>query len=215
MKLMITVLMLTVCATGAMAQISASYGWEDGIGTALGTYGNVGELVNVNDFSHTGSHSLYMTEDPLSSTPQVFLAWVHGVQTGDEVTVSWWSYDDTPGAVSPDYYPRSRVWGHYSSDDITTYEGSASGGADYTTGIGWEEQTHTFVCDLVDPDATALVIEFRLYSGTSALGDPLNYFWADDITVTAPEGTTIFLPNQEPVGTTETTTMDGVKALYR
>jgi len=207
MKLMITVLMLAVCATGAMAQQTASYGWEDGVGTHLGTYGNVGITENVNDFSHTGNNSLYMTEDPIGSTPQVFLAWVHGVQTGDEVTVSWYSYDDTPSAS-----PSSRVWGHYTSDDITSYEGSASGSLDYTTGIGWEEQTHTFVCDLVDPDATALCIEFRLYSG--AVGE--DYYWVDDITVTAPDGTTIFLPNQDPVPNSDSvSTMDAVKALYR
>lgn len=208
MKLMITVLMLAVCATGAMAQQTQSYGWEDGVGTHLGTYGNVGITENVSDFAYSGSHSLYMTEDPIGSTPQVFLAWVHGVQDGDEVTVSWYSYDDTPGGS-----PSSRVWGHYTSDDITTYEGSAGGNDAYTTGIGWELQSHTFVVALVDPDATALCIEFRLYSG--AVDSGLDYYWVDDISVTAPDHAQIFLPNEEPVSTETISTMDGVKALYR
>ncbi len=206
MKLMITILMLAFCATGAMAQQTLTYGWEDGVGTALGTYGAVGETTNVNDFSHTGDHSLYMTEDPLSSTPQVFVAWIAELQHGDEVTVSFWTYDDTPDAS-----PSSRIWGHYTSNDVNDYQGSASGGLDYSSGIGWEELTFTWVIDLLgDPDRTALCVEFRLYSAEGLQGP----YYCDDVTVTAPDHAQIFFANDEPVGT-EYSSFGGVKALYR
>jgi hypothetical protein len=208
MKLMITILMLAFCATGAMAQQTLTYGWEDGVATTLGTFGNVGEQVNVNDFSHTGDHSLYLTEDPIASTPQAFVAWIAGLQQGDEVTVSFWAYDDTPSAA-----PSSRIWASYSTDDITEYVGSAGGNSTYSDGTGWSELAWTWTVDLVnDPPRTALVIQFRLYSGAEGTG--LNTYWADDVTVTAPDHCQIFFPNMDPVGT-EYSTFGGVKALYR
>ena len=208
MKLMITLLLLVVCATGAWAQQTDTFGWEDGISTHLGFFGNLGPHANVNDFSHTGTHSLWMTEDPLGDTPQIYVAWVYGLLDGDEVTVSFWSWDDTPDAA---VYPRTRIWGHYSSNDITDYQGSAGGNADYTTGIGWEEQGYTWTVDLAsDPDRTALVVEFRLYSAIDAVGP----YYCDDITVTAPDHARIIFPDDEPVGTEESS-FGSLKALYR
>lgn len=206
MKLMITILMLAFCATGAMAQQTQTYGWEDGIATTLGVFGAIGMEANVNDFSHTGDHSLYLTEDPLDSTPQAFVAWIAELQHGDVVTVSFWTYDATPDAS-----PSSRIWGHYTSNDITDYQGSASGNGDYSTGIGWEEQSFTWTVDLAsDPDRTALCVEYRLYSAIDAQGP----YYCDDVTVTAPDQALIFFPNMDPVGT-EYSSFGGVKALYR
>lgn len=208
MKLMITFLMLAVCATGAWAQQTETFGWEDGASTHLGFFGALGEATNVNDFAHTGSHSLYMTEDPLDGTPQVYVAWIYGLQDGDEVTASFWSWDDTPDAA---VYPRTRIWGHYTSNDIEDYQGSASGNDAYTTGIGWEEQSHTWTIDLLsDPDRTALVVEFRLYSADGAQGP----YYCDDITVTAPDHAVIVLANEDPVGTVDSS-FGSVKALFR
>jgi hypothetical protein len=208
---MMTVLMLAVCATGAWAQQTETFGWEDGVSTALGTFGNVGELVNVNDFAYTGNHSLYMTENPIDGTPQVFVAWIVGLLDGDEVTVSYWTYDDTPGAS-----PSSRIWGHYTDNDINSYLGSASGNGTYSAGTGWEEQGWTWTADIAsNPDRTALCVEFRMYSSAGTPPDPdLNYYWCDDVTVTAPDHCLIFLPDEDPVST-EDTTFGSVKALFR
>jgi len=204
---MITILMLAFCATGAMAQQTLTYGWEDGIATTLGTFGNVGEQVNVNDFSNTGDHSLYLTEDPIGSTPQAFVGWIAGLQDGDEVTASFYAWDDTPGAS-----PSGRIWASYSSDDITDYQGSAGGNGDYSDGTGWSELAWTWTFDGSDPDRTALVIQLRMYSGADGSGE--NTYWVDDVTITAPDHCQIFFPNQEPVGT-EYSSFGGVKALYR
>ena len=207
MKLMITILMLAFCATGALAQQTLTYGWEDGVATHLGTFGNVGEAINVDNFAHTGTHSLYMTEDPIDGTPQVFVAWIAALQHGDEVTVSFWSFDDTPDAS-----PSSRIWAHYTSNAILDYQGSAGGNGDYTPGTGWSEQSFTWTVDLLgDPDRTALCIEFRLYS---AVGLPGPYY-CDDVTVTAPEEAQIFFADDDPVVANVETTFGGVKALYR
>ena len=208
MKLMITILILAFCATGALAQTQTlTYGWEDGVATHLGTYGNVGETINVGDFAHTGTHSLYMTEDPIGSTPQVFVAWIAALQDGDEVTVSFWSYDDTPDAS-----PSSRIWAHYTSYDILDYQGSAGGNEVYSDGTGWVEQSFTWTVDLAtNPDRVALCIEFRMYSSDP----PLNIYWCDDVTVTAPDEAQIFFADDDPVVANDETTFGGVKALYR
>lgn len=207
MKLMITILMLAFCATGAMAQQTLTYGWEDGVATTLGIYGDVDEQINVNDFSHTGDHSLYLTEtDTGTGTPQAFVAWIAGLQDGDEVTVSFWAYD-----VTPDASPGTRIWASYSSDDINDYQGSAGGNGDYSAGTGWSELAWTWTVDLAsDPDRTALVIQARLYGADPSVDE----YWIDDVTVTAPDHCQIFFPNQDPVGT-EFSSFGGVKALYR
>lgn len=208
MKLMITFLMLAVCATGAWAQQTETFGWEDGVSTHLGFFGNLGVAENVDTMSHTGDRSLYMTEDPVDGTPQIYVAWIYGLLEGDEVTASFWSYDDTP---DDPFYPRTRIWAHYSSNDIEDYQGSASGNDAYTTGIGWEEQSHTWTIDLLsNPDRTALVVEFRLYSAEGLAGP----YYCDDITVTAPDHAVIVLANEEPVGTVDSS-FGSVKALFR
>ncbi|MBU0741555.1 hypothetical protein KKG45_10155 [bacterium] len=214
MRLLTIMLVLTVAATGAMADQTLSYGWEDGVGTAHGIYGNVGGTVNVGDFSHSGDRSLYTWEEPLGGTPQVYLAWITGLQLNDVVNVDCWVFDDTP---DPDYYPRFRLWGHYSTNDINDYAGTASGLGPYTTGIGWENIADSWtygVSGTPDPDATALVIEFRIYSGTGVTPPGDTDTWVDDITITAPDNATIYFPDREPVGN-EDSSWGAVKNLFR
>jgi len=205
---MITILMLAFFATGAMAVQTESYGWEDGVGTHLGTYGNVGDAINVNDFSHTGDHCLYATEDPNGGTPQIYVAWIANLQDGDVVDASFWTYDDTPGGN-----PSARISAHYTSDDINDYQGAAGYSPTYPAGTGWEEMPYSWTCDFVsDPDRTALCIEFRLYSPTE--DPPSGPFYCDDVTVTAPDHALIFFPDEDPVAT-EFSSFGSVKALYR
>ena len=214
MRLLTILMALALIAPVAMAQQTVTYGWEDGVGTALGVYGNVGGTVNVGDFAHTGDHSLYTWEEPLGSTPQVYLAVVSGLAVGDIVDVDCWVYDDTPDPVT---YPRFRLWGHYCAGDINDYAGTASGLGPYTTGIGWENiaDSWTFgVSGSPDPDAAGLVIEFRLYSGSDVVIPDETDTWVDDITITVPDYAIVTFPNGEPVAT-EDASWSGVKALYR
>ncbi|MFO7654708.1 MAG: hypothetical protein R6X25_12925, partial [Candidatus Krumholzibacteriia bacterium] len=140
MKLTITCLLMLAVAVSASAQQTRTYGWEDGVATAIGTYGSIGVIEVVTDVVRTGNYALHMTEDPLSSTPQVYVAAIGALQAGDQVTASFWSYDDTPGAS-----PSSRIWGHWTTNaDLLGYTGSAGGSDVYTSGIGWEEQTMTW-----------------------------------------------------------------------
>lgn len=213
MRLLTVMLVLTMAASGAMA-LTQSYGWEDGVGTAHGTYGNVGATTNVNDFAYTGSHSLYTYEDPLGGTPQVYVAWITGLQAGDPIHVEAFAYDDTP---DPDYYPRFRLWSHYSTADITEYAGyGGNANSAYTTGIGWEMISLDYVYGNGGPNGTEVgfVIEFRLYSGSDVTPPDDTETWVDDITVTVPDHATIYFPDREPVGN-DVSSWGTVKALFR
>lgn len=202
MKLMTCILMIALFATGAFAQQTVTFGWEDGLSTHLGTFGNVGITENVSDMANTGSHSLHITEDPIGGTPRVFLAWITGLVEGDEVNASFYSYD-----MTPDTAPSSRIWGHWTlNGEPDAYEGSAGGNNTFTSGIGWEEQTYSWV---VEAGREALMVHVRLYSADDAAE-----FWIDDLTISAPDHCTVTMPNQEPVSTSAST-LGSVKALFR
>ncbi len=166
-----------------------TYGWEDGVGTILGSYGNLVNPTNVGapEPVHSGDRALRVTEDPVDGTPQAYLSWITGLTDGDTIDASFWGYD-----VTPDVSPSLRIWAHYTtSDDITNYMGSASGNYDYTSGIGWEEIGFGWTFDSDGGSRDALVIEGRLYTGD----DPTDYY-IDDITVTtsSPTANIIFAP---------------------
>ena len=204
MKLMTIMLVLAVAATGAVAQQTASYGWEDGVGTVFGTYGNVGGVANVTDVVYAGNNALYGYEDPVADTPQLYVAWIYGIQVGDEITADFWAYDDTPSAS-----PSARIWGHYTDADYTSYTGSAGGNSAYSDGTGWSNLSHTWTFTSLDEDDLGLMVEVRMYSAADAVD-----YWVDDVTVTAPEHCTIWFPNQEPVPN-DAANWGQVKALFR
>jgi len=98
MKAMAILTAVLMTAVSASAAISASYGWENG-GTVLGLYGSNISAQNVDGSTpgaHSGSRYLQLTEDPHSGTPQAYLAYIEGLTDGDEVTASFFGYDDTP-----------------------------------------------------------------------------------------------------------------------
>jgi hypothetical protein len=166
---------LILCvAAGSQAALDWSYDWEDGTGTALGKYeGSAGlALENSTEQAQSGTHSLKMTEDPLSGTPQAFIWWVTGLQDGDTVTASFYVYDVTPGGN-----PSGRIWGHYtaSSTDIDDYTGSAGGSDEYPAGTGWSALTNTWTFDSNSGANTGLVVEARIYSSTA----PANVIYVD------------------------------------
>lgn len=180
-----------VCVTPTYASQTLSYGWEDGVGTILGSYGNLVDPLNVASPVHSGDRALQVTEAPHYSTPQAYVAWITGLNDGDVISADFWAYDDTPGGS-----PSVRIWGHWgTSTDITDYRGSASGPYDYSGDPNdvWSNMSHswTFEADPNDATKSSLIVEYRLYSTPSTDPNGSTDYWCDDITVTAPDGATI------------------------
>ncbi len=184
MRLLYCVFMIVIAASAAFAG-TETCGWE-GTGTVLGLYGSGSPPMNValvGSPVHAGSQSLELEDNSPTGTPQAFVAWVLGLTDGDEVTASFWRYDVTPGTS-----PSCRIWAHWNDDpgDVYGYNGSAGGNSDYGPGTGWDLVEYTWT--VVDGH-TGIVIEARTYSG------PGDTVWIDDLTVTAPDGTTIYTPD--------------------
>ncbi len=177
------VLAAALAAPGYAATFSSSYGWEDGVGTILSSFGNLVNEANVAGGSEVsngvtitpsvtpfaGTRMLTMSEDPHDGTPQGYLAYIENLSPGDTVTASFWGWDSTPGDS-----PSQRIWGHYAENgDVDSYDGSASGNTTYTDGLGWSQVSHTWV---IPVDKDALVVEGRLYSSPASSGGPSSYF---------------------------------------
>ncbi len=222
MKKLLILAIVVLFATPALAVQTLNYSWEDG-GTILGSYGNLVGATNVSG-AQTGSQGstlpdytcpgavdgnfyLHVAEDPHSSTPQAFLAWITNLNDGDVIDVMFYGYDITSGSS-----PSWRIWGHYSdSIDIATYLGSAGGNSEYTAGTGWDLVSHTWT--FAGGNGNALVVEGRLYSTPSTMDPDHTDYWCDDITVTAPDHAVIHFPEgSSPV---EVESWTNIKALYR
>ncbi|MCP3860580.1 MAG: hypothetical protein P8J88_02780 [Phycisphaerales bacterium] len=176
MKNLIVTAAVAAAFTGsAMADIEASSGWEDTSAPAiLGSFGNLFDYGYETADPYAGGSSLFMIEDPVSGTPQGYVAWVTGLSEGDTVTATMWMKGASNGV---DNDGKGRLWGHYSdNEDITTYLGSASGSPDYAGEGGiWTQASHTWT---IAEGQTALVIEARMYSYGSN-----NIVLGDDLTV--------------------------------
>lgn len=165
-----------------------NYGWEDGVGTILGSFGNLVNPTNVDTTVYGGFRALRVTESPHSGTPQAYLAFVTNLNNLDIINASFYGYDVTPTPNAPSL----RIWAHYAtSDNINDFQGSADGNLTYTSGAGWEQLSYSWVFDSLGDTRDALVIEARLYS-TPAI-DPAGStdFFIDDLSVTAPDTATI------------------------
>ena len=181
------VLLTAVLFVSTSFGLVADYGWESGSQAYLGMYGNV-DVANTGfstDVAHSGLQSLKITEDPIGGTPQVYVGWVKGVSEGDVVHVTGWIYSNTTDiAVNP----KGRMWMHYAaSDDITSYDGSATNSnTDYAGTTAWMPFTQSVT---VAAGKSSVVIEARIYSSAS----PANVIYVDDVSIDAPEGTTVVL----------------------
>lgn len=183
MRFLPVVFPVVVLASAAYAG-TETCGWE-GTGTVLGLYGSGDPPIIVSlvsDPVHSGAQALRLEDNSPTGTPQAFVAWVVGLADGDEVTAGVWRYDTTPGAS-----PSCRIWAHWNDDpgDVMGYNGSAGGNSDYGPGTGWDLTEYTWT---VADGHTGLVIEVRTYSS------PGDVVWVDDLTVTAPETSTIYTP---------------------
>ncbi|MFH1853043.1 MAG: lamin tail domain-containing protein [Candidatus Neomarinimicrobiota bacterium] len=210
-RMLLVVLCIISLFAFLSAQVTTSYSWEDG-GTILSYYGTVANPANVGSTGgvdpYDGSAMLTVSESPLSSTPQAFIAFIENLNEGDVVTASFYGYDNTPDAS-----PSLRIWGGYAlNGDIDSYQGSASGPTSYTNGSGWSQSSFTWT---IAAGMEALVVQARLYSGTE---DPTVYF-IDLVSVTAPATATVTYPSppvltanagpDQTVSVNSTVTLDG------
>ncbi len=199
MKSIFVILLLLVATQMASADFTETYGWE-GTDTILGMYPDTSVIVAISVSPvYSGTQSLYVLDNAPSGTPQAFVAWIVGLQDGDEVTGSFWRYDTSPGSS-----PSCRIWGHWNDDpgDIYGYNGSADGNTDYGPGTGWDETSYTWT---VSGGHTGLVIECRTYSSA---GDDV---WIDELSVTVPDGAEIRFPGDLAF---ENTTWGDIKAAF-
>ena len=176
----------------AMAGVSGAnaatltYGWEDGVGTVLGTFNNDGmQYTNTTALAYGGSHALLVEDLSATNggTPQAYVGWVNGLTDGDTVTASFWVYDSSEGVS-----PSARIWGHYTDDasDVDSYAGSAGGNSTYSAGTGWSLLEHTWTFDSAGGDRDGLMIEFRFYDGADAAAT--GALLVDDLTITSSAG---------------------------
>ena len=203
---------LLLVTASANADYTYDYGWEDGVHTICGSYGNLVDPTNVGgvqtglsgdvapgtwgtDGPHSGDRYLHVAEEPHSSTPQAYLAVVTDLLDGDIVYASYWGWDDLDG----DGYnaePALRIWGHYSLVDGEnpcpgSYAGSAGEGnnnSGYSSGTlgGWQEISSDWTFDSDEGTRNSLVIEARLYSYDYTAESRTDY-WIDDVHLEVPD----------------------------
>ncbi len=159
--LLISLALAMGMTTEAPASQSMTFDWEDGVSTALGTYGNA-NLENSTEQANQVTHSLKLTESPIDGTPQAFIWWVTGLTDGDVIEASFYVYDVTPSAAAS-----GRIWAHYTDTDVSSYAGSAGGNPAYSDGTGWDQLSHSWTFDSDTGTRDGFVVEARIYSGTS------------------------------------------------
>tara|TARA_B100001059_G_scaffold233441_1_gene273505 strand:+ start:9499 stop:10164 length:666 start_codon:yes stop_codon:yes gene_type:complete len=163
----------------AGVSFNGAFNWDDG-GTVMGSYGSNVTFANIVDpFGDSGSdRALKITEDPLSGTPQGYVAWIDGLNDGDVINVSMMGLGD--GVLTG----KIRLWAHYTTSDITSYGGSAGGSNSYSaSATEWTMLSNEWTFSggtASGGDHTGLVIEARLYAYSD---NEDSSGWVDDITV--------------------------------
>ena len=160
----------------AHSDVMAFTGWEDTSADAVfGTFGNVSDFgyTSAPDPVYDGNHSMFMTEDPLSSTPNAVVAWVSGIEAGDEITATMWFRGmDVGGSTA-----KARLWGAYYEDtDTSTYKSSAGGPSGFAgENETWESMTYTWTSN---GSTSIFGLQVRIYS----YGDN-NMIWGDNLEI--------------------------------
>ena len=181
MKKLVLFFSFLFVASLVFADQSDTYGWEDGVGTVLGSYGT-GHFENSTEQAYAGTHSLKFWEDPLSGTPQGYIWWVTGLTDGDVIDASFWVYDFNEVGL----YPKGRIWAHYTpvGGDVNSYGGSASGNSAYST-IGWSQLSWSWIFDSDAGANDGFVVEARIYSASA----PNNVIFVDNAAITVSSDT--------------------------
>jgi hypothetical protein len=209
MHRLITLFLILAFAGVAGAETVVDYGWEDD-GDVLAIYPDEDSIIpsNVAEWEpgeqvYDGNFALKLVDNAESGTPQAYLVYLWFLQDGDEITVSFYRYDDSPEAA-----PSVRIWGHWNHElpgNPEGYSGSAGGNGDYGPGEGWDQTEYTWTA--VDGHS-GLVIEARTYS---LAGDTV---WLDNLHIEAPDHVWIQIPGCSSVGPGDATWSD-VKSLFR
>jgi len=176
MKTLVVTGLLTSLISGvASADISGWWDWDDGVSTILGSYGNLGYAANVLDPLGGGSNVLELYEDPISGTPQAYVAWITGLTDGDIIHGSFMGLGHNDLGMSS-----TRIWAHYTTagGDINDYDGSAGGNSTYS-GADWTLLDNTWTFNGDGGNHGGLVIEARIYTTSGDNGST----YIDDIYV--------------------------------
>ncbi len=233
-KLLLVAFAVCLIVPAAYAVTTHTYSWEDGVGTTLGTYGNVSVEANVsgpqvgnngppgNPYNCPGAghgvQYLHTQEAPHSSTPQAYVACVTGLAYGDTVHAELLCFDITPGVS-----PSGRLWGG-NQDAFTcvecpgNYVSSAGSGffnSGYSDSGPWHQMSASWEWNAAgDPAVGSLVIQARMYSSPSTCDTCVTDFFFDLIEVHVPDYATVTFPDWAP-SATENNSWGSIKALYR
>jgi hypothetical protein len=203
-------IVLTLCmAVGASAE-EVNYSWEDD-GTVLGIYPDPSLpsiiATNITEWSeypvYSGNFGLMLEHNETSEIPHVHLAYFWFIEDGDEITVEFYRYDDTPGTG-----PAVRIWGHWNDElpgNPDGNNGDAGGNDDFGPGTGWDSTSYTWTGT---DGHTGLVVVAEVYS------EPGDAVWLDDLHITTPDHVYIQIPGCSATGDVDGT-WGSVKALYR
>ncbi|MCP4574264.1 MAG: hypothetical protein GY838_18030 [bacterium] len=203
MKTLLTLIFVLALAGGAYAQTETHcYGWENG-GDVLGCYNCDNAAYEVNGVHVTEGSSALAAADLGGSTPQLYVAWITGLNEGDVITVTADAWDDSPSAN-----PAFRLWGHWTDDvDVANYVSSPGIGSDYSGATEWTELTAEWI---IPAGIVALCVEARPYDSSPYGG----YNWMDNLCVTMPEGANLHFPGGV-VPTDDDATWSSIKAMFQ
>jgi len=214
--LMIVFVAATLLATPALADRTYQYSWDDGDNTILGSFEDCTATVSSahNMPLHSGySVALTKATDVYSGYSTAFFACVWDLQAGDQVTASYWRYDNNVG------YPRLRLWAHYNDglvesdyrgQDLVLNDGLAYGNNSFGAEAGWEQFSYTWT---IPAGHTGLVIDAVVYGDYGAV------MYVDELSLTVPDHAYARVPGTyydaagEATAATPTTWSD-VKALF-
>ena len=158
MKKVVLVAVLAIAwlaVPAAEATYDLTYSWEDG-GTVMDSASGA---TNTSEAAYEGDYSL----KTVRGTANVYwwLTWIDGLLDGDQVHADVWI--DDPGADAS-----GRIWGHYTTDVMDSYSGSAGGNGTYSDDGMWSNRGMDWVFDDgVSPEfpipRDGLMVEGRQY----------------------------------------------------
>lgn len=215
--LMIVTMAATLLAAPALASRTYEYSWSDGVNTMIGCFDDCTAALDATNNMplHAGSSlAVTKTTDVVSGYASAFLGCVWNLQPGDQVTASFWRFDNNAG------YPRMRLWAHYNDglndsdargQDMVVFNGLAYGNNSFGTETGWEHFTYTWT---IPADHTGLVIDAILYGDYGAV------IYVDEFTITVPDHACVRVPgtfyDASGIATaSEPATWGNVKALFQ